>query len=537
MEYEPLGDNKPGDDQSDSPFQRLRHEQGWAQHRPTRRTVGEWFRQPWVRRSVPALGAVLLGIVAGIAVAAAIRIPQVDSLDGFTPSRITRVHSSDGQVFAEFARQKRILLEENELPEMLQQAIVALEDKKFFRHGGVDATGILRAALTNLRHGRRKEGASTITMQLARALYLTPEKTFSRKIEEAFTAVELEKRYSKQQLLTLYCNLVNLGHGNYGMAQAARFFFDKTVSELELHEAAMLAGIPQRPSDYSPYRRPQRVLDRRNHVLNRMLAEGYISEVEHRDASAKTLGVQAQKEYDQIAPYFAEDVRKMIESRYGTPAMLEGGLQVHTTLDSRIQGSAEQALRDGLVSLDRRKGWRGAPRHLEEDPATATLDSWPKGDLEEGRWYEGIVLSSGRDSAQVKIGEEIHELTSEGIRWTRRRHPDQLLKPGDVAFFHLEAPEKEGEAKRLILDQEPEVEGAVVVLESANGAVRGLVGGWDFSRSKFNRVTQARRQVGSAFKLFVWGAALEAGYTAADTIFDAPTYFAGADNTPNYPAA
>ncbi|MCH9647950.1 MAG: PBP1A family penicillin-binding protein [Deltaproteobacteria bacterium] len=529
MEYEPIDENRP-----ESPLNRLRHEQGWAQHRPTRLTPSEWMRQPWVRRLLPALGAVLLGIVGGIAVAAAIRIPQVDTLEGFTPSRITRVHSSDGQIFAEFARQKRILLDENELPEMLQHAIVALEDKKFFRHGGVDATGILRAALTNMRHGRKKEGASTITMQLARALYLTPEKSWSRKIEEAFTAVELEKRYSKQQLLTLYCNIVNLGHGNYGMAQAARFFFDKTVGELELHEAAMLAGIPQRPSDYSPYRRQKKVLERRNHVLNRMLAEGYISETEHRDATAKGLGVITQQRKTQIAPYFAEDVRKMIESRYGTQAMLEGGLQVYTTLDTQIQASAEQALRDGLIAFDHRKGWRGAPRHLEEDPTTVQLDSWPKGELEVGRWYEGVVLSSDRKSAQVRIGKNTYELTPEGMKWTRRRRPDQVLETGDVAFFHLEPGKEESDEPRLFLDQEPEAEGAVVVLESANGAVRGLVGGWDFSRSKFNRVTQARRQVGSAFKLFVWGAALEAGYTAADTIFDAPTYFAGSDNTPNY---
>lgn len=505
---------------------------------------------------------ILLGLAVGVAVAAAINIPQVDSLADFTPSMITQVESHDGEPFAEFARERRILLREGEVPKVLQDAVISVEDSHFFQHGGIDAIGIVRAFATNLRHGERREGASTLTMQLARALYLTPQKKWRRKIQEAFTAVELEKRYSKQQILTLYCNLMNLGHGNYGMAQATRFYFDKDISELEIHEAAMLAGIPQRPSDYSPYRREELVEKRRNHVLRRMFAEGYITQEEFDAALAEPLGVVPRRPPPQVAPYFAEDIRKTIESTYGTTAMLEGGLQVRTTLDLEIQASAEHALRQGVGALDRRKGWRGAEDNIsaeletarqENDPIAAvaelvgrvTDENDPRtlDPLEPERWYQGVVMEVSRERAQVRIGETDCRLLPAGVRWTRRRTPDRVLEVGDVAWFRLAADEdeglpsggpEEGAAPVVVLEQQPELQGAVVVLESATGAVRAMVGGWDFDRSKFNRITQAKRQVGSSFKLFVWAAALEGGFSAADTLFDAPTYFLGADNTPTY---
>lgn len=545
MEYEPLPDDagkreerseEHREGRSSSPFVALRRKkEGRVQSRPDWRG---WLRSPWGRRALPLVAALVVGAIGGVVVAAAINIPQVDNLDDFTPGMITRVFDSRGEPFAEFARQKRILLKEHEVPEVLQNAVVALEDAKFFQHGGIDAVGVVRAAVTNFRTGKRGEGASTITMQLARTLFLSREKSWSRKIEEALTAVELEKRFTKQQILTLYCNLINLGHGNYGMAQAARFYFDKNVGELELHEAAMIAGIPQRPSDYSPYRRPELVRSRRDWVLKRMRAEGYINDEELEAALTEPLGVVPQHKEDPFAAYFAEEIRQHVESTYGTDALLEGGLQVHTTLDPAIQRAAEDSLKDGLVRLDHRKGWRGPKRSLEEGFATAELDSWPGGAVETDRWYEGIVLSADARKATVRIDQETFELTPEGMKWTRRRQPNQILKAGDVAWFRLEAPKtKEGKEEgepTLMLEQEPQVEGAVIVLESATGAVRALVGGWDFDRSKFDRATQAKRQVGSAFKTFVWGAGLEAGYTAADTLFDAPTYFLGADNKPDY---
>ncbi|HSL84248.1 MAG TPA: PBP1A family penicillin-binding protein, partial [Thermoanaerobaculia bacterium] len=426
------------------------------------------------------------------------------------------------------------------IPEVLQQAVVAAEDGNFFRHGGFDAFGVGRAVWANLQRGERFSGASTITMQLARMLYLSREKLWRRKIEETFLAVELEKNLTKQQILTLYCNLVNLGHGRYGVEAASRYYFNKPAAELELVEAAALAGIIQRPSDYSPYRRPEAVVERRNYVLRRMHEEGYISRERWQAAREEPLLVVRQRPRDQLAPYFAEEVRQYLEAGYGATRLYEGGLQVATTLDPEAQRAAEQALRDGLLRLDHRRGFRGEILRLEGgDLEARDLPSWYDHDPVPGRWYQGIVLETNRNRARVKIHDRTFVLGPEGIAWTGRSRPSDLLQRGDVAWFRLEAPEatEGGEAAGepvLHLEQEPQIEGAVLVLESASGAVRAMVGGWDYDRSKFNRAVQAERQVGSAFKPFVYGAALEAGYTAADTVFDGPTAFRGAAGPASY---
>jgi len=513
----------------------------------------------WLRWTVPLAAALLLGAAVGMAVAAAIHMPGVDSLTDFTPGLITELHDQHGEVYATFARQRRVLLDETEVPEVLRQALVAVEDSHFYQHGGVDLTAIVRAFVSNLRTGERGEGASTLTMQLARTLFLTRNKTWRRKIEEALLAVELEKRFSKQQILTLYMNLINVGHGNYGFAAAARYYFDKDVSQLTLPEAAMLAGIVQVPSRMSPYRRPDLVRERRNHVLRRMLEEGYVRRADYEAAVASPLGVVTQAPEVPLAPYFAEDLRKRLESTYGTDSVHDGGLQVWTTLDVSIQRAAEKALRDGVQRLDHRRGWRGAPADVgDAEPETYELDAWASQPLMSGRWAQGVVLEAGAATARVRIQDQVYELGRDGIEWTGRRRPSDLLSRGDVAWFRLEGPPaEEGEddasadgteageesgataavdpaTLRIFLEQVPEIQGAAVVVESATGAVRAMVGGWDFERSKFNRVTQAKRQVGSAFKPFVYGAALEMGYTPADTIFDGPTGFIGADQKISY---
>jgi len=486
----------------------------------------------WV---APVVGALALGVVGGVGVAAAINMPRVESINDYTPTLITELHDASGKVFATYARERRVMLDEGEIPEVVQQAVVAAEDGNFFQHGGVDLSGVVRALLTNLRTGRKDEGASTLTMQLARTLYLSREKRWRRKIEETFLAVELEKNLTKQQILTLYCNLMNFGHGRYGVEAASRFYFNKPASDLTLVEAATLAGILQRPSDYSPYRRPDLVTRRRNYVLGRMAAEGYITRARSREAQQEPLLVVHQGPRDQVAPYFAEEIRKHLESTYGATRLFEGGLQVDTTLDPRIQKAAEKALRDGLLALDHRKGFRGEVLHIEEDDLEQrSLPSWHDAEPEPGRWYQGIVLSSGSQSAKVKIHDTTFTLTARGMEWTGRSRPSSLLRRGDVAWFRIEVPEGEKAEPVLHLEQEPEVEGAVLVIESASGAVRAMVGGWDYERSKFNRAVQAQRQVGSAFKLFVYGTALENGYTPADTIFDGPTIFPGADGPEDY---
>jgi penicillin-binding protein 1A len=504
-----------------------------------------------LRWIIPLAVALIVGGIAGVAVAAAIHVPRVDTLEGFTPSLVTQLLARDGSVYATFARERRVMLKTSEMPLVMQQAVLASEDSNFFNHGGIDAMGVLRAALTDLRAGHVVEGASTITMQLARSLFLSRERTWRRKIEEAFVAVELEKNYSKPQILTLYLNLVNLGHGNYGVEAASRYYFGKPAAKLTLPEAAMLAGIIPAPSRYSPYRTPDQVQRNRDRVLRRMLEEKLINQKQYQEAVTQPILVATQQPEEMFAPYFSEDVRKYLEAKYGATALYEGGLQVQTTLDPQIQRAAEKAVRDHLLRYDHRRGFRGPIATLDaKDIEAQQLPTWSHGSkLVPERWYQGIVLDSNASSARIKINDEVLTLDSRGIAWTNRKAPSEILKRGMVAWFRLAEPapekDKKGDAKAakqpdkpaepvLMLEQEPRVEAAAVVLENQSGAVRAMVGGWDFDRNKFNRITQARRQVGSAFKVFVYGAALEQGWTPSDTLLDAPTSFIGADGKMSY---
>ena len=492
---------------------------------------GEPRRRRFYIFVIPISIAAVLGGILGVGVASVINMPRVESLSDFTPGQITQLFDRHGKVFATYAREKRVLLREGDVPELLQQAILAAEDRNFFQHGGVDAEGVLRAALKNLSRKRTSRiGGSTITMQLARELYLTKKKTWQRKIEEALLSVELEKNFSKQQILTLYCNLIFLGHGNYGFEAAAQSYFNKSVADLTLPEAAMLAGIPQRPSAYSAYRRPDLVIERRDYVLRRMQEEGFITLEEYQIATHEPLLVVPQRQEDLLAPYFAEEVRRYLESTYGSQGLLERGLQVKTTLDPDIQRVAEKALRQGLLFLDHRKGWRGAPFRIEdEDLESFALPSWSNLELQAGDWVEGLVVEVARGSARVRVADRDFEIGPANMEWVGKKRLTDVFAGGDVAWFEAQSSAEGGEVDRLLLEQEPKLEGAVVVLESATGELRAMVGGWDFSRSSFNRATQAHRQVGSAFKAFVYGAALETGLTPADTLFDAPAVFPGAD--------
>ncbi|MCG8457031.1 MAG: PBP1A family penicillin-binding protein [Holophagales bacterium] len=400
--------------------------------------LAELWRRPELRRRfvVAPLVTALLAAITGVTVAASIRRPEVDGLAERVPRLTTRLTAADGTLVRTYQRENRILLREGEVPPLLERAILATEDSRFYFHGGVDAKGVVRAAVLNLIRGRKSEGASTLTMQLARNLFqLSREKAWWRKVEEAFLAVEIEKQLSKEQILTRYANTVYLGHGLYGMEAGARAYFGKRALDLDLPEAATLAGIPQRPKTFDPYRKPHRVVERRNHVLGRLLAEGHIDRAAHGEAVATPLILAPrQVEPEAEASYFAEEVRRYLLGRYGADGVYDRGLRAVTTLRPDIQRDAEKALRRGLLQLD------------------------PEGELQ----------------------------------------------------------------------------GAVVVLESASGAVRALEGGRDFARSELNRITQSRRQVGSAFKLFVYAAALEQGWTAADTLFDAPAAFPGAGNRLTY---
>lgn len=500
-------------------------------------TIARSRRPPSRRRWIlQFLGAITCGIAVGIGIAAAIHVPRVEEIANFSPKLVTQIYDRESKVaFASYARERRLMLDQGEIPPLLRDALLAAEDGNFFRHGGIDALGIVRSAMVNLRRRRHAQGASTITMQLARKLFLTDEKSWRRKISEAFLAVELEKQLSKQQILAMYLNVVFLGHGNYGMESAARSYFGHGVGDLTLPEAATLAGIVQRPSQFSPYRRPDQVVARRNYVLNRMLTEGFISEADLRTAVASPLEVARHPRQAEIGPFFAEDVRQHLEQVYGVDRLYHEGLQVQTTLDIGIQTAAEAALRSGLLRLDHRRGYRGPMVRgqrldLEGDRIESLAGRNPVPDT----WLPGLVLEAGLNEARIRTPEGDIVLGRPGIAWTSRRSPTELLRAGDIAWFRQRQDEKKPEEPYWMLEQEPEVEGAVLVLESGTGALRAMVGGWDFQRSKFNRANQALRQVGSAFKPLVFGTALENGFTPADTLFDAPALFPGSDGLLTY---
>ncbi len=507
-----------------------------------------WRMRRW-RWLAPVVAAPVAGALLGIGVAAMIDLPQVETVAELTPSQITRLSDRDGEPFRSYSVEKRILLADGEAPERFTRVLLAAEDRNFHAHGGFDIVGVFRAVLQNWRRGERFSGASTITMQVARMLFLDRAKVWRRKIRETLLAVELEKRLSKQQILTLYCNLTYFGHGNYGVESASRYYFGKSSAELTWAEAATLVAIVPSPSVRSPYVRPETVRTLRDAILRMLGERGVMTREEAAEAAATPLDVVAQREPKPVAPYFAEKVRLELYREYGQQGLYEGGLQVRTTLDRRMQKAAAQALRQGLVRIDRLHGYRGAVAAVNQDDLAApdlaesvggVLASWVGFEPEAGAWAPGVVLQRGRKNAEIRIADHRFTLKPPGYEWTRGDSPP--LRKGDVAWFELQASadaasveEGTDEARfELELVQEPLIEGAVLLLESATGAVRAMVGGWDYDRSEFNRALQARRQVGSLFKPLVFGAAFEHGFTPADTLFDAPVAFPGAYNQLDY---
>jgi penicillin-binding protein 1A len=474
---------------------------------------------------------ILGGALLGVFLAFESDLPQVTSLEDFQPNIITQVYAADGSVLGEFAIEKRVVVEFRDIPPVLRNAIVAVEDADFWKHIGINPWRIPGAALANLRSGRRREGFSTLTMQLTRLLFLTPEKTYERKIKEVILAFQIEKNFTKEEILTLYCNQIYFGHGNYGVEAASRFYFGKAVKDLTLPEAALIAGIGQSPTRLSPIESPERAIQRRNHVIERMAEEKYVSREEADAAQEAALGLHLRKEPPSIAPHFLEEVRKYLEKEYGSQRIYQGGLRVYTTLDPAMQRAAVKALRDGLRTLDRRArgfvkpetslladGRLPDPLHLEEW-------DWP---VAAGDVVRGVVIASDRMSAVVQVGDYRARVFPADLAWTRRTGVSDVLPRGVVAPFRIASlSESDGRKEAKVqLEQEPKVEGALLALDVRSGAVRAMVGGYDFEKSKFNRATQAMRQVGSAFKPIVYSAAVESlGWTPSTIIVDAPLSF------------
>jgi penicillin-binding protein 1A len=469
------------------------------------------------------LCSITLGAACGLLFVYASDLPEIRALETYRPDVVTEIYADDGQLVGSFALQRRILMTYEQCPRVLYNAVTAIEDQHFEEHWGIDFPRIASAAFRNLVKRRITAGASTITMQLAGNLFLDrSDRSFRRKMQEMLLSLQIERRYTKPQIFTMYGNQVYLAHGNYGFAAAAQFYFGKPVTDLKLQEAALLAGMVNGPK-FSPILNPEAALARRNLVLHRMEEAGKITPAEEQAAKKTPLGLHIQYPRNDLAPYFFEDIRKYLETTYGTEAVHERGLRVYTTLNIKMQRAANLALRDGLHAYDRRHGWRGdLPNILRDNLGkldTYEDDDWRRA-IDKGAYVTGLVLGVDDKSAIIKIGSYRSILSASDFAWTGRKKPSELLKIGDLAQFSIQ--ELRDTTVRVQLEQQPGPQAALLAIENSTGEIKAMVGGYSFEDSKFNRATQAFRQVGSSFKVYVYADALEKGASPFDTIVDTP---------------
>ncbi len=470
-------------------------------------------------------------------------LPTFDSFQDYQPNLVSRVYADNGEIIGQFFNERRLYTPIADIPHTLTQAVIAVEDTRFLEHPGLDIVGIGRAAWTNLKKGGRFQGASTITQQLARALFLSPERTYTRKIKELILAIKMEWVLTKDQILEMYLNQIYFGHGAYGIAAATLTYFDKSVTELSLPESAFLAGLPKAPNTYSPYRNPELAKSRKELVLHRMVQAKAISAEEAKIASSETLNYRRQT-IERIGSYFIEEVRQHLVERYGESLVYKGGLQIYTTLNIPAQKLAEESLQQGLRQVDKRQGWRGPIGHV-----TVTKDFVPPEEYPElhnpkaaliHRLYRALVTKVTKKSASILVGNTYKgTIALEDMEWARRRlkdvkdlasavtqkeaTPRQILKVGDI----VEVLPKDNNLETGIfsLEQTPLVEGSLIALDPRTGAIQAMAGGYDFNRSQFNRAVAARRQPGSAFKPLIFASALQQGLSPATLILDAPVVY------------
>ena len=520
-------------------------------HDTTERPTGTRIVIKLATRAILALlflTAALLGTVGGVLFAYGDDLPEITALDDYRPNTITRILASNGDVIGEFATERRVVVGYDDIAPVLRQAIIATEDADFEQHFGLSISRIFMTAAKDVVTGQRA-GASTITQQLARNLFLQAtymkggvyERSLERKIREAILAVQLERRFTKREIFTLYANQVPL-HGAYGVEAGARMYFNKSAKDVTLDEAATIAAVIQTPARLSPFVNPERTIARRNnYVLPRMAEEGFVTRQAAEDAAKKPIVLRGQQAAADrsMAPYFVEDIRKSLEQRFGAAALYETGLQVQTTLDVELQRAAERAVDRGLRRVDkRRSGYRKAKQTVAA--ANATPESYSA-----ARWTRPIVAGdivpavvmsfpkAPAGSARIRIGAAEVDLPKAAFAWTRKTNPTDLFAVGDIIEVSIGAVEK-GQFAQLTLEQPPIVEGALVALDNRTGQIRAMVGGYDFARSKFNRATQARRQVGSLFKPVLYAAAIDKGFTAESVFIDEPVSYIAGPNQPPY---
>ena len=471
-------------------------------------------------------------------------LPHISSLKDYQPSIVTTLYADDDSPIAEYYLERRIVVPLEKIPQTLIDAFVAAEDARFFEHEGIDFFGILRALWKNIKARGIVQGGSTITQQVTKSLLLTPERSYTRKLREAILAYRIEKYLSKKEILFLYLNQIYLGHGAYGVEAAAQNYFSKNVQELELAECAMLAGLPQAPSRYSPYSYPQRAKERQVYVLNRMGAAGYITTNEAAEALAANLDIKARKDWNVgSVPYFAEHIRRYLEEKYGQEVLYREGLQVYTTVNVAYQRNAQQAIRKGLYDLDKRQGYRGPLGHLAPEEIETFFQNMKESaegnSLEKGAVAKGVVIEVSREEkkASIRLNEGVGTLPVENMEWARTPNPEiaygtvkisdptKVLKIGDIILVRLIEQDAKAGSWILALEQEPDAQGALLCMENGTGHVKAMVGGLDFKISQFNRAIQSRRQPGSSFKPFTYAAALDKGYTPSTIIIDSPIIY------------
>ncbi|HSU18817.1 MAG TPA: PBP1A family penicillin-binding protein, partial [Acidobacteriaceae bacterium] len=468
----------------------------------------------------------LMGVMVALVLVYSVAIPEMGELERYRPDTTTDLYDVHGKIFGSFALERRVVMPYSEFPPILRQAIFSIEDKNFETNGGVNLVRVVGAAYRDLHSDRRSQGASTLTMQLARNLFLSPEKTYSRKLQEILLTLEIERHFTKQQIFTLYANQIYLGSGTYGFEAGSEYYFSKHARNLTLPEAALLAALPKGPEEYSPVRHPDRALRRRNLVLQEMLQDGKISARDAAIAEAAPLGLHLQAPANTEAPYFVEEVRRQLEREYGVDEVHGAGLRVYTTLDLDLQRAAIKAVLDGVATYERRHGWKG---HLQNVLTTGSdLDSYRHPDwtqpIREGSYFHALVTEISPSRMTVAIGPQHAIMTYPDWAWTTETKATALAKVGDIVYVRVTSASP-SEPIHVVLEQDSGAQASMMALDNANGEVVALVGGRDFALSQFNRATQSQRQVGSSFKPYVYTAAMEAGMTPYSTVLDAPATF------------
>jgi penicillin-binding protein 1A len=477
--------------------------------------------------------AAVTGCLAGLTLVYSVDLPQIDQLEHYRPSTLTNLYDRKGRVIGSFALERREVIAYDDFAPILREAVISIEDKSFESHWGVNVFRIGGAVVHDMRSKNRSQGASTLTMQLARNLFLSADRHFARKLQEAYLAIQIERTFTKQQIFTLYGNQIYLGSGMYGFEAASQFYFSKHARTLTLPEAALLAGLPKAPYAYSPLVNPDKAMRRRNLVISEMESDRVITRAQAEQARRTPLGLHIAQPQSSVAPWFQESVRQELEKRFGTEQVHEAGLRVDTTLDLDLQQIANRAVDDNLAIYERRHGWKGQLDNVLS--AGDTLDEYRHPDWAvisgPGDYVHAVVTRILPLEIRARIGVPGQPdadviLMPPDWQWTGKRSAEGLVKPGDVIYVHLAAAMEAG-SRRATLEQDSGAQGALMAIDNTSGDVLALVGGRDYALSQFNRALQAERQTGSSFKPYVYTTAIENGVKPDDTIVDAPVNFGG----------